>query len=439
MNVARVFEPLLQPARFKGAYGGRASGKSFFFCEMLIRDAVRQHVRVACMREFQNSIKESVKQTLDDIIRDYNLRALFRSTDTEIRGPHESLFVFKGLHTNTEDTVRSFKGFNRALFEEAQSFSQKSLDAAIPTFLRSPDSELLFAWNPYSAKDPVDRMFRKDNLDENGKLDPRYICVEANWRDNPWLPEASLEQLLAMRERDPNKYAHMWMGGYRKETQARIFRNWKIAKEPLVPPYNTRFYLGADWGFTIDPTVLICCYIDDKTHTLYIYRELWKKGCTQTLIPALFDQLTYNGKPLARKWPITADSANPDNIYYLKNNGYPLIKPSIKGKNSVDEGIEWLQSFTIIVDPSCEHTIDELAEYSFKVDKKTEEVIPIFEDKNNHLIDALRYATEDTRRAPLNISDQVLKRASFSPAVEQHIKQGGMITDAILKRAGRRY
>jgi phage terminase large subunit len=87
----------------------------------------------------------------------------------------------------------------------------------------------------------------------------------------------------------------------------------------------------------------------------------------------------------------------------LKRKGYPRIRPSIKGPNSVQEGVEFLRSFEIIIDPSCIHTAEEIKDYSFKVDPLTDEVLPILEDKKNHTIDSLRYAIERHRRAKLGL------------------------------------
>jgi phage terminase large subunit len=102
------------------------------------------------------------------------------------------------------------------------------------------------------------------------------------------------------------------------------------------------------------------------------------------------------GIPGAKQWPITADSANPQSISYLQRFGFN-IKPSIKGTGSVEEGVNFLKSYDIVVHPRCVHVIDELSSYSYMTDKKTEEVLPKLEDKKNHTIDSLRYAVEDLR------------------------------------------
>jgi phage terminase large subunit len=103
--------------------------------------------------------------------------------------------------------------------------------------------------------------------------------------------------------------------------------------------------------------------------------------------------------PDAEKWPMVADSARPETISHLQKNGFPKITSAIKGAKSVEEGVEFLKSFDIVVHPRCKHLIDELTLYSFKTDPLTSEVMPVLADKDNHVIDALRYALEGARRA----------------------------------------
>ncbi|TGR16938.1 PBSX family phage terminase large subunit, partial [Mesorhizobium sp. M1C.F.Ca.ET.196.01.1.1] len=128
--------------------------------------------------------------------------------------------------------------------------------------------------------------------------------------------------------------------------------------------------------------------------------EVYKGGCEIDNTPALFDSLVPDQPQSARKWPIRADSARPETISYMRRNGYDKITAALKGPNSVMDGIEFLKSYDIIVHPRRKHTIDELSLYSFKTDEKTGEILPVLEDKKNHVIDALRYAVESLRRAP---------------------------------------
>lgn len=320
---------------------------------------------------------------IEDKINDYGAASLFKVTDTEIVGPNESLMVFRGLQNHTAASMKSLEGFNRGWFEEAQTLSQRSVDTATPTF-RSPGTEMYFSWNPRFAKDPVDKLFHQN------ASDPDFVCVDVNYWDNPWFPDDLRKDMERDKLRDPDKYAHVWCGQYERKSEARVFRNWKI--EAFETPFDVqRFYYGADWGFSIDPTVLVRCWLKDQT--LYIDYEAYKVGCEIDHIPDLFAQI-----PGALLWPITADSARPETISYLAKRQFN-IAAAIKGPRSVEEGVEFLKTFDIVVHPRCVHTIDELSFYSYEIDDQTNEVLPVLEDKKNHVIDSLRYATESVRRA----------------------------------------
>ena len=117
-------------------------------------------------------------------------------------------------------------------------------------------------------------------------------------------------------------------------------------------------------------------------------------GCEITATPDLFMTV-----PESEKWPIVADSARPETISHMRRNGFPKIMPAVKGPKSLQEGIEWLKSYEIIVHPRCKHAIDELTLYSYKTDPLTGQVLPVLQDTKNHVIDALRYACEGVRRA----------------------------------------
>ncbi len=351
---------------------------------MAIMSALRQHIRMICAREIQNSIAESVKQVLEDKIDYHGLRDKFKITDTEIvYKPTESLFVFKGLQKHTVGGVKSMEGFNRLFVEEAQSVSKKSLETAIPT-LRADDTELWFAWNPYKPDDPVEKLFA------GYEDDPNFALVTVNYWDNPWLSQANKEEAERDKIRDPDKYAHVWCGEYIQNSEARVFRNWRV--EAFETPQNARFYFGADWGFANDPTVLVRCFIVGRT--IYVDQEVCQVGCAIDATPRLFDRI-----PGSRDWQITADSARPETIDYMRRHGFPRIVHAVKGTDSVKDGVEFLKSYDIIVHPRCENTIRELRMYSYETDKQTGEVLPVLADRDNHVIDALRYALESVRRA----------------------------------------
>jgi phage terminase large subunit len=303
----------------------------------------------------------------------------------------EGLIIFQGMQNHTAESIKSLEGYHRAWIEEAQSLSQRSLDLLRPTIRTEKEdgdikekSELWFSWNPRAATDPVDALLR-------GEYPPNdAIVLEINYQDNPFFPETLREEMEYDRSRDIDKYNHVWLGEYLKNSEARIFRNWTI--KDFKAPKDTIFRYGADWGFAKDPIVLTRCFIEGRN--LYIDYEAVQVECEIPDTPRLFYQV-----PDSEKWRIIADSARPEMISYMKKHGFPKMKASKKGKGSIEEGIEWLKSFNIIVHPRCKETIRELTNYSYKIDPHTEEILPIIEDDNNHIMDALRYACESIRRA----------------------------------------
>jgi phage terminase large subunit len=392
--------PLLEASRYKGAWGGRGSGKSHMFAELMIEaHIIDQKRRSVCVREIQKSLNQSVKRLLETKIEAMNAGAYFEVQDAVIKAKKgDGAIIFQGMQNHTADSIKSLEGYDCAWVEEAQSLSQTSLDLLRPT-IRKPDSELWFTWNPRQNSDPVDFLLR-------GPTPPKDATViKVNFSDNPWFPQVLRDEMEYDKRRDPDKYQHVWQGSYLTNSSARVFKNWKIDEFDAPPDAIHR--LGADWGFAIDPTVLVRCHIIGRT--LYIDHEAYMVGCEIVNTPELFMQV-----PEAEKWPIVADSARPETISHMRKNGFPKIMTAVKGPKSVEEGVEFLKGYDIVVHPRCTHTIDELSLYSYKQDPLTAKILPILEDKKNHVIDALRYACEGIRRAI------VVKPQTFVPLPTMH-------------------
>lgn len=398
-----VYAPLLQPARYKGAYGGRGSGKSHFFGELWLEENITEKLDCVCLRETLKSLEFSVKKLLESKIEHFNVGGYFEVQDRRILSKHGGVTIFEGMQNHTSESIKSLEGFDRAWFEEAQNASNKSLTLLRPT-IRKPGSQMWFGWNPDLDTDPIDELLRGEFLP------PGAVVVQANYMDNPWLPQELRDEMEYDKRRDPDKYAHVWLGEYRRNSEARVFHNWKI--EEFERPAGTVHRLGADWGFSVDPSVLVRC--DIEGNRLYVDHEAYMVGCEIVNLPELFMSV-----PEAEKWPITADSARPETISHMRKNGFPKILAAIKGPKSLDEGVEFLKSFDIIVHPRCVHLIDELIMYCYKTDPLTGAVLPILADKHNHVIDSLRYACEGARRAATN-------KRQARPAPQQQQNTGWM-------------
>ncbi len=383
IEIPEWFEPMVQPARYKGVYGGRGSGKSHAMAQYIVARCAQKKTDVVCIREIQKTLNQSVKKLIEGKIESMGLQSYFQIQESRIISRTGGQIIFIGMQSHNADSVKSLEGFDIAWVEESQTLSQKSLDLLRPT-IRKPGSELLFTWNPGQATDPIDVLLRGDNPP------PNSCVVKANYADNPWMPDVLKAELEYDRKRDPDKFRHIWLGEYQCNSNARVFRNWKV--EEFTRPEGTVHRLGADWGFSVDPSCLVRCSIEGNL--LYVDYEAWQVGCEIVNLPELFMSI-----PEAEKWPITADSARPETISHMQRNGFPRIRSAIKGAKSLEEGVEFLKSFDIVVHPRCKHLIDELTLYSYKTDDLTGDILPILADKDNHVIDALRYALEGARRA----------------------------------------
>jgi phage terminase large subunit len=390
IDTPRAFRPLLQPARYRAAWGGRGSGKSHFFASLLVTECIRvPGTRAVCVREIQRTLSQSSKRLIEDKIADLEVGALFRITERDIGTPGGGVILFEGMQSHNSDSIKSLEGVRIAWAEEAQALSQRSIDLLRPT-IRAKDSELWFSWNPRHANDPVDALLRGEHPP------PDAVVVQVNYDGNPWFPDVLKAELEYDRRRDPDKFAHVWEGGYESLSEARVFKNWHIDDFETSPSWVLR--QGADWGFSVDPSVLVQCAIVGRT--LYVIHEAYRVGCEVDFLPDLFRTV-----PDAERWPTIADSARPETISYMQRHGFPRMLAAVKGARSLEEGIEFLRGYDIVVHPRCRRTAAELQAYSYETDPLTGLVIPKLRDKDNHVIDALRYACEGARRSQPSVPD----------------------------------
>jgi phage terminase large subunit len=206
--IGPVFKPLCQPSRYKGAYGGRGSGKSQFFADWMILQALATPgFRALCCREVQKSLKESAKRLLEQKIIERGVGHLFEVQEAQIKTPGNGLIVFAGLQDHTAESIKSYEGFDVAWVEEAQTVSPKSLNLLRPT-IRKPGSELWFSWNPRRSTDPVDVMLR------GAELPTDAVVVKANWNNNEWFPPELEQERQDCLRMQPDQYDHIWEGGY---------------------------------------------------------------------------------------------------------------------------------------------------------------------------------------------------------------------------------
>ena len=249
VEIPRALKPLLQPKRYKGAYGGRGGAKSHFFAAQLVLRCYASTKRAVCIREVQNSIKESVRQLIVDKITKLELGAFFDTLESEIRGRNGSLIIFKGMQAYNAENIKSLEDYDIAWVEEAQSLSAVSLRLLRPT-IRKPGSEIWFSWNPRHETDAVDMFFR------GGKARDDAVIVPVNWNDNPWFPEVLRKEKDSDYASDPEMAEHVWGGGYEIVSEAAYYarliaeadKQGRIGDFPYDPgrPVRTAWDIGID-------------------------------------------------------------------------------------------------------------------------------------------------------------------------------------------------
>lgn len=395
--------PLYEPHRYKVLYGGRASGKSLAVADFLITQTAYDRKMVLCCREFQSSIKDSVHKLLRERIYDLGLDSYFTITRDSIRSHAGSEFIFKGLRQHYQE-IKSTQGINYCWVEEAERVSAESWEVLKPT-VREELSEILITFNPENEQNPTYQQFIINQP-------PDALVIKINYYDNPFLPKVLLQEIEYDKKHNPDRFHHIWEGECAKMSNAVIF-NGKFEIKPCniftlggldFTPDNHKLRIdykyGMDFGFSSDPFACIETFKHERT--IYITRELYWHGMESLdIVPMLKQKIPELVKYNRR---VIADSHDPATISQLSRtqihrSGERIealnIIGAVKGPGSVEEGINWLKSFKIVVDPSCKNTIFELHNYKYQVDKNNGEIIPKIEDKHNHAIDALRYAYND--------------------------------------------
>lgn len=276
---------IFQPYRYKVAYGGRGSGKSWAFARALLIQAAQTPLRVLCAREVQKSIKQSVHTLLVDQIQALNLGQFYNVTETQISGINGSTFSFAGLANHTVESIKSFEGCDRCWIEEAQTVSKKSWDILIPT-IRAPNSEIWVSLNPDLDTDETYQRFVLNTP-------PDSLIVKINYPDNPWFPDVLEKERQHCLNVDIKGYSNIWEGVpktvvdgaiFAEELQAMIddHRITHVKHDPFLKAHAI-FDLGWNDAMTIivaqrsGSECRIIHYIEESFQTLDWYSSELKK------------------------------------------------------------------------------------------------------------------------------------------------------------------
>lgn len=375
---------MLEPARYKAAYGGRGSGKSWGFARAALVYALERRRRILCARELQLSIQDSVHKLLKEQIEALGVASDFEVLQTAIRGRNGSEFIFSGLRSNITK-IKSMEGVDVCWVEEAEVVSEDSWKVLIPT-IRKPGSEIWASFNTGEETDPAYQRFV-------AHPPPGARVVEINSEDNPWLPEELRREREYLYSVDPEAAANVWGGKPRRNNNANVLRG-RYVVEPFEPQEDwSGPYYGADWGFANDPTVLVREWVHGRT--LYIEHEAYGLGIDIDDTPELFKRV-----PESQLHVIRADSARPETISHMRRHGFERMEGAIKGPGSIEDGVEHLRSYErIVIHPRCTLAKQQARLWSYKVDRLTGDVMPVLVDKHNDVWDATRYALEPIIRA----------------------------------------
>jgi phage terminase large subunit len=387
--------------RFNVFYGGAGSGKSHFVIQKMIYKYLKYPNRKCLViRKVGNTLRDSVFALFKSVLADWQIydKCEVRETLLTITLPNGSEFIFKGL--DDSEKIKSIANIDDIIIEECTEitlyeFSQLNLR------LRSqnPYNQIHAMFNPVSKSNWVYSQWFQDGYDSKTTL-----VLHTTYKDNKFLPKDYIEALLELEKTNPTYYRIYALGEFATLDKL-IFNNWKEEyfdyRELLQQDNNIEAVFGMDFGYTNDPTAFICVLIDKINKKLWIFDEFQQKGMTNDEIANKITEMGY------KKEIITCDCAEPKSIEELKRNGLDRVKSATKGRDSILNGIQYLQQFDIIIHSSCTHIIEEFKNYTWQKDKDGVYINkPI--DKYNHGIDALRYAVENNELTIIKLLDRKL-------------------------------
>jgi phage terminase large subunit len=401
---------LFDPHRYKVAYGGRGSGKSWSMARALLLQASNKPLRILCAREIQRSIKQSVHTLLNDQIQALGLGPLYEVLETEIRSRSGSSFSFTGLATNTVESIKSFEGCDIVWVEEAQTVSKKSWDILIPT-IRKPNSEIWVSFNPNIDTDDTYTRFVV-NPPENAKV------VKINWQDNPWFPQVLEDERQHSLKTNPD-YANIWEGDCKAAVDGAIYSNEireaqennRITTVPYDPMMKVHVVMDLGWNDSM--SVILCQkgisdlriigYIEDDHRTLDSYSAQLKNLSYNW--GTMF--LPHDGQSKDFKHGISAEDI-------MKKLGWDI---RIVPKADIESGIKLarMNFHRIYFDKSAQRLVECLKNYRRSINSATNEPGAPLHDEYSHGADAFRY---------LCTSIESMKNESWSKEKIQYTNRG---------------
>lgn len=262
----------------------------------------------------------------------------------------------------------------------------ESIRGAVP-----PETKLFkqitLTFNPWNEHHWMKKRFFDNPDDETLAMTTNYLC-------NEWLDDADRKVFETMKRNNPRRYRVAGLGDW-GIVEGLIFENWEekaFSVQEITALPGVRSAFGLDFGYTNDPAALFCGLIDQSSKTIWVFDEIYKRGMSNE---AIAEEVTRAGYS---KEKIKADCAEPKSIDRLYTLGISHIQRSRKGKDSINNGIDFIQDYHIIIHPKCVNFITEISNYTWDTDSKTGKKLNKPIDDFNHLMDAMRYALEDFSR-----------------------------------------
>ncbi len=405
---------LFQPARYKVAYGGRGSAKSWSFARALLLKGINKPLRILCAREVQKSIKDSVHQLLSDQIEKLDITSKYEVLQAEIRGSNGTKFVFVGLSDLTVDTIKSYEGFDIVWIEEGQTITNRSWKILIPT-IRKDGSEIWISFNPDLESDPTYARFVKNPA-------PNSIVAMVNWRDNPFFNEVMEAERQDCLKRFPQDYANVWEGECRPAVAGAIYfdevarreRDGRICNVPYDPMLKA--HVVFDLGFNDEMAVAI---VQRHVSEVRIIKYIEDTQKTLAYYSAELKELRYNW---GKVWLPFSDGFSRDfktgkgSDQILAALGWNVAKKEEVSSADVEDGIR----HTRLVFPriyadqnNCSQLIESWKRYRRHINKQTMTAGAPVHDMYSHGADCTRYITTnidsmtndtDRKRMPTNVA-----------------------------------
>lgn len=364
--------------RIEVYFGGAGSGKSYGATQKVYLKALKSKRKVLVIRKIQRTIKDSIWSLIISHLHNSGMydQCRVNRSDFEIELPNGSIFIFKGL--DDPEKIKSIDGITDIVIEEATELTEDDFTQLNLRLRADVDYlQIYLMFNPISKKNWVYDYFFVRELPLNVKI------IKTTYLDNKFLNEEYRQELERLKDRNPAYYRIYCLGEFATLDKL-VFPKYttKIISENDIKGLNR--WIGLDFGYINDPSALVWGFIDTVKKKIYVSGEYVKRGMrNDEIAETIIDLGLHKDKSFG-------DSAEPKSIDEIKSKGVN-IEPTVKGKDSVIHGIQWIQQYELVIDERCFKVIEELDNYTWKKDKKTGEYINEPVDTFNHTIDAIRY------------------------------------------------